>query len=83
MVLPFGWSDLDHMAMDVGGGDDMEFQPSSSYSLQGQLQESAHHPGLQYADAPDLWQAPVSFEWDKWAAYVARFPGESLDLNEA
>jgi hypothetical protein len=83
MVLPFGWSDLDHVATNVGGGDDMEFQPSSSYSLQGELQESAHHPGLQYADAPDLWQAPVSFEWDQWAAYVARFPGESSDLNGA
>jgi hypothetical protein len=83
LVLPFGWSDLDR-ATGVGGGDDMDkFQPSSSYTLQGELQESTQPPGLQYSDAPDLWQAPVSFEWDQWAAYVERFPGESLDLNGA
>ena len=32
----------------------------------------------QYKDGPDLWQAPVNFEWDQWAAFVSRFPGEQL-----
>jgi hypothetical protein len=64
---------LDPIATDFGGGDYMdEVQPSTPYSLRGSSQ-----------DAPDLWQAPINFEWDQWAAYVARFPGESLDLNGA
>jgi hypothetical protein len=76
--LPFEWSEMDNVATDVGSGDDMDkFQTSPSYSLQGQLQESTQHPGLQCTDAPDLWQAPVNFEWDQWAAYLARFSSDT------
>jgi hypothetical protein len=50
--------------------------------LQGESQEDLQLLNLQGADAPDLWQAPLSFEWDQWEAYVERFPGESLELNE-
>src|SRR6266545_1650296 len=70
----FDWSGWDHEQTNVGGDiDEMDqFQPASSYSLQDGFHESSNPPGQQYIDAPDLWQAPVNFEWDQWAAFVAR-----------
>lgn len=38
------------------------------------LQQGSH----QYMDGPDLWQAPINSEWDQWAAFVSRFPGDQL-----
>jgi hypothetical protein len=36
----------------------------------------------QAAGPPDLWQVPLSFEWDQWAAYVEKFPGDLMAFNE-
>jgi hypothetical protein len=79
----FDWSGWDHDPTHVSGDNDERdgFQPATSYSLQGEFQESTQPPVRQYTDAPDLWQAPVNFEWDQWAAFIARFPGEPLDSN--
>lgn len=63
----------------VSGGDQVDF---FSPTLQGQSQDVLQLLNLQGTDTPDLWQAPLSFEWDQWEAYVEKFPGESLDLNE-
>ena len=80
LVQPSGWSDVDRMETDIGSGIDNAPTSSSSYysSLPGELQDSStQHPGLPYTDVPDLWQAPVDFEWDQWATYLARFAPES------
>jgi hypothetical protein len=79
----FDWSGWDHEPTKVAGDIDElnQFRPSSSYSIPGGFHESTNPTGQQYVDAPDIWQAPVSFEWDQWATFVARFPGERLDLN--
>lgn len=79
----FNWSDWDHEPTNVAGNIDEldQFRPASSYSVPGGFRESTNPTGQQYVDAPDIWQAPVNFEWDQWAAFVARFPGERLDLN--
>jgi hypothetical protein len=79
----FDWSGWDHEPTNVGGAiDEMhQLQPVSSYSLLEDFQESTWPPGQQYTNAPDFWQAPVNFEWDQWAAFVSRFPGEALDWH--
>jgi hypothetical protein len=59
------------------------YQLSSSSTLRGKFRESTEPVALQFVDTPDLWQAPVNFEWDQWEAYIERFPGESLGLNGA
>jgi hypothetical protein len=83
VAASFGWSDLSNAAMNVNHGNNMGvFDTSSSFALNGELQESVQPQNPYGADAPDLWQAPLNFEWDQWEAYVERFPGESLNFNE-
>lgn len=76
-IVQFGWSEFDHVANFDNGDGMVDFQFASSDSMQ------TRPSGSQFGDVPDLWQAPLNFEWDQWAAYVARFPGESLDLNDS
>jgi hypothetical protein len=50
----------------------------SSFSHQ-EFQEMPHPQ--EYVDAPDIWQAPINFEWDQWAAFVARSAGEAVGFE--
>jgi hypothetical protein len=83
LVPSFDWSGWDYEPTNVAGDIDGldQFQPASSYSVPGGFHASTNPAGQQHVDAPDIWQAPVNFEWDQWAAFAARFPGERLDLN--
>lgn len=85
-MTSFAWPNLNYSQADidtgVGIGENMNlFPPSSSSTLQDEVQEPTHISILQGTDAPDIWQAPLGFEWGQWEAYIEKFPGESLDFN--
>jgi hypothetical protein len=41
-------------------------------------QQTSH----EYVDNPDLWQAPITFDWEQWAAFVSKFPSEQcMDIQ--
>lgn len=60
----------------------MDIVHTSLSTLPGELPHTTQPSIWQGVEVPDLWQAPLNFEWDQWEAYVEKFPGESFELND-